>query len=80
MRGQPDDHSAYETLLDRHAATDPSPNPNHPCSVDVALTSPPYFNLELYDDAPSQVRVKMRVGVRVGVRVRVSCATTRPCR
>ena len=29
-----------------------------PCSVDVALTSPPYFNLELYDDAPSQSHVR----------------------
>ena len=27
-------------------------------SVDVALTSPPYFNLELYDDEPSQSHVR----------------------
>lgn len=27
-------------------------------SVDVALTSPPYFNLELYDDDPSQSHVR----------------------
>ena len=41
--------------LERRGAEDFQPAAG---SVDVALTSPPYFNLELYSDEPSQSHVK----------------------